>query len=53
MPFLGSAVEETVQLLGEVTLSESMMRLNRTLGVIIDRVGGHVSLEPSLDEDQS
>lgn len=43
VPFLGPAVEETVQLLGEVTLSDSMMRLNQTLGVIIDRVGSHVS----------
>jgi hypothetical protein len=32
-----------VQLLGEVSEPDSMMRLNQTLGVIIARVEGHVS----------
>lgn len=43
LPFLPSAIEELVNLLGEVELKDSMMRLNQTLGVIIDRVGLHVS----------
>lgn len=43
VPLLPKAIEEILQLLGEVTLSDSMMRLNKTLGVIIDRVGPHVS----------
>ncbi|KAI5481425.1 hypothetical protein MNV49_004181 [Pseudohyphozyma bogoriensis] len=42
LPFLQSAVEETVQLLGEVELPDSQMRLNGTLGVIIDRVGENI-----------
>lgn len=43
VPFLPSAIEEIVQLLGEVELADSQMRLNQTLGVVIDRVGSHVS----------
>jgi hypothetical protein len=44
VPFLPAAIEEIVSLLGEVTLADSQMRLNVTLGVVIDRVGIHVSL---------
>ncbi|GAA6004411.1 hypothetical protein JCM10207_000715 [Rhodosporidiobolus poonsookiae] len=43
VPLLPSAMEEIVQLLGEVQLSDSMMRLNQTLGVVIDRVGSHIA----------
>lgn len=46
VPLLPSAMEEIVQLLGEVQLSDSMMRLNQTLGVVIDRVGSHVRSPP-------
>ena len=42
VPLLPRAIEEIVQLLGEVELSDSRMRLNQTLGVVIDRVGQHV-----------
>lgn len=42
MPFLPASIEEVVSLLGEVTLADSQMRLNQTLGVVIDRVGSHV-----------
>ncbi|KAL8284260.1 hypothetical protein RQP46_005009 [Phenoliferia psychrophenolica] len=38
IPFLPAAIEEIVSLLGEVTLPDSQMRLNQTLGVVIDRV---------------
>lgn len=44
VPFLPAAIEELVSLLGEVTLADSQMRLNGTLGVVIDRVGIHVRL---------
>ncbi|GAA5857039.1 hypothetical protein JCM8547_007927 [Rhodosporidiobolus lusitaniae] len=43
VPLLPRAIEELVQLLGEVQLSDSMMRLNQTLGVVIDRVGKHIA----------
>lgn len=43
LPHLPAAIEEVVQLLGEVTEPDSMMRLNQTLGVIIARVEEHVS----------
>ncbi|GJN91530.1 hypothetical protein Rhopal_004553-T1 [Rhodotorula paludigena] len=43
VPLLPKAIEEILQLLGEVTLSDSMMRLNKTLGVIIDRVGPQIT----------
>lgn len=43
VPFLPIAIEEIVSLLGEVELADSRMRLNQTLGVVIDRVGPHVS----------
>ncbi|GAA6047821.1 hypothetical protein JCM3770_004659 [Rhodotorula araucariae] len=43
VPLLPRAVEEIVQLLGEVELSDSRMRLNETLGVVIDRVGPHIT----------
>ncbi|GAA5932542.1 hypothetical protein JCM3775_005950 [Rhodotorula graminis] len=43
VPLLPRAIEEIVQLLGEVELSDSRMRLNQTLGVVIDRVGQHIS----------
>ncbi|CEQ38881.1 SPOSA6832_00361, partial [Sporobolomyces salmonicolor] len=42
VPLLPKAIQEVVQLLGEVSMSDSMMRLNQTLGVVIDRVGAHV-----------
>jgi hypothetical protein len=42
VPLLPRAIEEIVQLLGEVQMSDSRMRLNQTLGVVIDRVGSHV-----------
>lgn len=42
VPLLPKAIEEIVQLLGEVQMSDSRMRLNQTLGVVIDRVGAHV-----------
>ncbi|KAM0755992.1 ARM repeat-containing protein [Meredithblackwellia eburnea MCA 4105] len=38
LPFLPSAVEQVVALLGEVSLPDSQMRLNTTLGIIIDRM---------------
>ncbi|KAK4702500.1 importin-11, partial [Phenoliferia sp. Uapishka_3] len=38
VPFLPSAMKEIVSLLREVTLPDSQMRLNQTLGVVIDRV---------------
>ncbi|ORY75687.1 armadillo-type protein [Leucosporidium creatinivorum] len=41
--FLPAAIEEIVSLLGEVTLADSQMRLNQTLGVVIDRVGSHIT----------
>lgn len=44
LPYLGNAVEELVQLLGEVLMSDSLMRLNETLAVVIARVGTNVSL---------
>ncbi|GAA5972295.1 hypothetical protein JCM11641_002396 [Rhodosporidiobolus odoratus] len=40
---LPAAIEEIVQLLGEVEMSDSRMRLNQTLGVVIDRVGSHIA----------
>lgn len=43
LPFLPGAVGEIVQLLGAVALPDSRMRLNQTLGVIIDRVQDEVS----------
>ncbi|BGP36629.1 hypothetical protein JCM10449v2_000530 [Rhodotorula kratochvilovae] len=43
VPLLPRAIEEIVQLLGEVELSDSRMRLNETLGVVIDRVGAHIT----------
>ncbi|BGP52842.1 hypothetical protein JCM8202v2_000399 [Rhodotorula sphaerocarpa] len=42
VPHLPVAIEEVVQLLGEVSEPDSMMRLNQTLGVVIDRVGAHI-----------
>lgn len=42
LPHLPAAIEEVVQLLGEVSEPDSMMRLNQTLGVIIARVEAHV-----------
>ncbi|GAA5940300.1 karyopherin KAP120 [Sporobolomyces koalae] len=51
LPLLGSAIEEIVQLLGEVSSSDSLMKLNQTLGVIIARVGEHiVPFAPKLAE---
>lgn len=52
VPFLPTAIEETVSLLGEVELADSRMRLNQTLGVVIDRVGPHVSCIAALDVRQ-
>ncbi|GAA6036573.1 hypothetical protein JCM8097_001232 [Rhodosporidiobolus ruineniae] len=43
VPLLPRAIEELVQLLSEVQLSDSMMRLNQTLGVVVDRVGQHIA----------
>ncbi|TKA55315.1 hypothetical protein B0A53_02239 [Rhodotorula sp. CCFEE 5036] len=43
LPHLPAAIEEVVQLLGEVSEPDSMMRLNQTLGVIIARVEGHIA----------
>ncbi|GAA6061030.1 hypothetical protein JCM10212_004604 [Sporobolomyces blumeae] len=42
LPFLRPAVEELVHLMGEVELSDSLKRLNETLGIIIDRVGEQI-----------
>ncbi|GAA5889895.1 hypothetical protein JCM5296_003642 [Sporobolomyces johnsonii] len=51
VPLLPKAIEEVVQLLGEVSMSDSMMRLNQTLGVVIDRVGAHIApYAPQLAE---
>ncbi|BGP12651.1 hypothetical protein JCM10213v2_000568 [Rhodosporidiobolus nylandii] len=51
VPLLPRAIEEVVQLLGEVELSDSRMRLNQTLGVVIDRVGSHIApYAPQLAE---
>ncbi|TNY19776.1 armadillo-type protein [Rhodotorula diobovata] len=51
VPLLPRAIDEIVQLLGEVELSDSRMRLNETLGVVIDRVGQHISpYAPQLAE---
>lgn len=50
VPFLPAAIEEIVSLLGEVELSDSRMRLNQSLGVVIDRVGIHVS-SPSFTSE--
>ncbi|SCV68568.1 BQ2448_689 [Microbotryum intermedium] len=51
LPFLPSAIEEVVQLLGEVTLSDTQMRVNQALGVMIDRVGVHIApYAPQLAE---
>ncbi|PRQ76874.1 Armadillo-type fold [Rhodotorula toruloides] len=38
VPLLPKAIEEIVQLLSEVSLTDSKMRLNETLGVVIDRL---------------
>ncbi|GAA5991993.1 hypothetical protein JCM10908_000686 [Rhodotorula pacifica] len=43
LPRLPAAIDEVVQLLGEVSEPDSMMRLNQTLGVIIDRVREHIA----------
>ncbi|GAA5866359.1 hypothetical protein JCM3774_006631 [Rhodotorula dairenensis] len=43
LPHLPAAIEEVVQLLGEVSEPDSMMRLNQTLGVIIARVETHIA----------
>ncbi|GAA5826975.1 hypothetical protein JCM11251_002187 [Rhodosporidiobolus azoricus] len=43
VPLLPTAIEEIVQLLGEVSMADSKMRLNQTLGVVIDRVGAHIA----------
>lgn len=51
VPFLPSAITEIVDLLGEVELADSQMRLNQTLGVVIDRVGSHVSITISIHEN--
>jgi hypothetical protein len=48
VPLLPRVMEEVVELLGEVAMSDSRMRLNQTLGVVIDRVGKHASPFPSL-----
>ncbi|GAA5872418.1 hypothetical protein JCM16303_004510 [Sporobolomyces ruberrimus] len=42
LPHLGNAIEEVVELLGEVELSDTLMRLNQTLGVIVARVGEQI-----------
>ncbi|BGP28678.1 hypothetical protein JCM10296v2_000414 [Rhodotorula toruloides] len=43
VPLLPKAIEEIVQLLSEVSLTDSKMRLNETLGVVIDRVGPEIA----------
>ncbi|KDE05416.1 hypothetical protein MVLG_04211 [Microbotryum lychnidis-dioicae p1A1 Lamole] len=43
LPFLPSAIEEVVQLLGEVTSSDTQMRVNQALGIVIDRVGVYIA----------
>ncbi|GAA6025975.1 hypothetical protein JCM11491_006406 [Sporobolomyces phaffii] len=43
LPQLGPAIEQVVQLLGEVQLGDTLMRLNQTLAVIIGRVGQHIA----------
>ncbi|GAA5831223.1 hypothetical protein JCM3766R1_002972 [Sporobolomyces carnicolor] len=51
LPYLGNAVEELVQLLGEVLMSDSLMRLNETLAVVIARVGTNIApFAPKLVE---
>ncbi|GAA5891120.1 hypothetical protein JCM6882_006430 [Rhodosporidiobolus microsporus] len=51
VPLLPRAIEEIVQLLSEVSLADSKMRLNQTLGVVIDRVGPHIApYAPQLAE---
>lgn len=40
---LPRVVEELVGLMGEVESTDSRMRLNGTLGVVLDRVGEEVS----------
>ncbi|GAA5896429.1 karyopherin KAP120 [Sporobolomyces salmoneus] len=51
LPHLGNAIEELVQLLGEVTMSDSLMRLNETLAAVIGRVGQSiVPFAPKLAE---
>jgi hypothetical protein len=42
LPHLEQSIRELVDLLGQVELSDTLMRLNKTLGVVISRVGQHV-----------